>query len=306
MILRDIQFDRTRCFDVIIGVCGTERRASYICRLGVRGGRMLAIDFPEGQSYDWNAEVMREAGWTILPLRSLLTLLQQDYGDRGIPSLCIDISSMSRKTLAAIVEWLHSGNVRIERVEFAYCPAEFHSSVQAAYESTLIQARPVSRFFAGHPRSNLLPIGLVLGVGLEPGRAESIIELLEPKRSWGFVPVGGDPRFAQRSDEVVRALSGSGQIETLVNYPLHSIEAAYHRLDSLLFVTKSRYRMVISPSGPNIFGLAAQLVAADRHTDRPAVWRVGGSVNQNPRDVTEDGEVVAAEVVLASEKVGYT
>lgn len=296
MIVMDAQFDADEDFDVVIGVCGTERRSTYLARIGVKAKVSIAVDYPGEHSYANNRAIYEANGWKLMSRRSALRVAEDSLQGIRSAAMLIDISSMSRTTLAAVVEWLATSCPASVRVKFAYCPAEFLSSANAARAGAMIQAKPVLPFFAGRTRPSSLPIGLVCGLGLEPDRAVAIIELLEPQHTWAFFPVGGDARFEEEAVTLVSSLSGAGQVDTFLEYPVHSFQATFRRLESLLFAIGTQYRTVLAPSGPKMFSLICLLIGAARQDTRPAVWRVGGPVLRNPLDVTESGEVVAGEL----------
>ncbi|WP_146080641.1 MULTISPECIES: hypothetical protein [unclassified Pseudoclavibacter] len=84
-------------------------------------------------------------------------------------------------------------------------------------------------------------------------------------------------------------------------YDIRSLANLYNSLESLIFSAAVDYRMLIAPSGPKIFSLAAMLVGLPRDSRRPALWRVGStSTQEHESDVVEAGDLVAARVDLSN------
>lgn len=216
------------------------------------------------------------------------------------PRILVDISSMSRRTLARVVQalWENSG---IGDVHFVYAPARFESSAVAANLIPSLSAGPLSEYFSGGLRSPSIPVGLVLGLGLEPHRALGLVELMEPSRVWAFVAVSEDARFTDGVQRIHEGLLTPDSSVMPLYYDIRSLANLYNSLESLIFSAAVDYRMLIAPSGPKIFSLAAMLVGLPRDSRRPALWRVGStSTQEHESDVVEAGDLVAARVDLSN------
>ncbi|MFP7762036.1 hypothetical protein [Marisediminicola sp. LYQ85] len=300
MRVRDVAFNRTQQFDILVATCGYERRSSYLARLGVAAARKLAVVYPGtvGLSFASNRAIYEAEAWDQVAERELLDELARELHGAVHVSLCIDVSSMARRTIANMVE-LVSEHPNVGVVQFVYCPARYETSARAAAVVRPLSAGPITPYFSGTLRSPSIPIGLIVGLGLEPHRADGLIELLEPSRLWSFVASSEDERFATDVLSMHSSLLG-GTRSVPVSYDVHSLSDIYSSLDSLVFSAGLRYRLLIAPSGPKIFGLAALLVGANRSDSRPAIWRVGveGAIDA-PIDVLEAGDVVSAVVTLS-------
>ncbi|MEV7135735.1 hypothetical protein AB0N24_22980 [Arthrobacter sp. NPDC093128] len=182
------------------------------------------------------------------------------------------------------------------QVQFVYCPAQFDSSSEAAARVGTLSAGPVSDYFVGELRAPSVPVGLIVGLGLEPHRALGLVELVEPSRTWAFVSESIDHRFSEAASALHSNLLASPDAPTLLHYDVRSLAQTFGALESLNFAVGLKYRLLIAPSGPKIFSLACMLVGAPRVNGRPAIWRVGNANPATPSDVTEAGDVVAANV----------
>ncbi|KZE94856.1 hypothetical protein AVP42_00783 [Agromyces sp. NDB4Y10] len=300
----DHPFERGSSFDVVLAVCGYETRSSYVARLGVEGGTKLAVTYksPAGGALEANRLLYEIEGWTFIAASSLREALHRALAGRGgAGRICVDISSMARRTLATVVEvlWTLSAQHPFE-VQFLYCPATFDSSSKAARRVEALNAGPVSDYFAGELRSPSIPVGLVVGLGLEPHRALGLTELVEPTKTWAFVSDSEDARFAAEAARMHTPLFDAPANSALFHYDVRSLAEPYGALESLSFSAGLRYRLLFAPSGPKIFSLACLLVAAPRVSSRPAVWRVGTATRSEAIDIEEAGDVVASSVLFDS------
>jgi hypothetical protein len=216
----------------------------------------------------------------------------------GVKTLAVDISSMPRKTLALFVEMLSSKVGQDLEVDFLYCPGNFDESSKAANVVVPMTAEPVSEFFSGALRPPSVPIGLIVGLGLERHRAAGIVELLEPARTWFFAAAEGDERFIKAAEAVNQQLLRVASQGDVFHYDIRSLAQTYAAVESLCFSSGLDYRLIMAPSGPKLFSLACLLVASDRGYARPAVWRVGSAGFTHSVDVCESGEVSASRVVF--------
>ncbi len=300
MTPEDIVFDRSTVYDFVIGTCGYERRSSYVCRLGIDGLEKVAIVFPdtEGGAFDQNMEEYRGEGWSFANVDEALMGMSLALSKGHLRILAVDISSMPRRVIGRIIELLYSARTSAVDVHFIYCPGEFGGSARAASIEGPMSAGPISPFYAGLLRAPSIPIGLVVGLGLEPYRAAGVIELLEPARTWLFTAAMGDERFIEAAARVHSSILGSVSIDDEFTYDVRSLSDTYAILESLSFSVGLDYRLILAPSGPKLFSLACLLVGAARDDARPAVWRVGSTRKPQPMDVEEAGDVSAAVVAL--------
>lgn len=296
----DKAFDRTSQHGVVLAFCGFERRSSFICRLGPNMSRGIAATLPPtGTERELqNRSLYISAGWTVEPAQKALEDAVVEAARLQV-RLTIDISSMPRRFLADVVERLASGSgTRPESVRFLYCPGDFDQTYRAAGRDVNLSATPVSSYFAGSHRATSIPVGLVVGLGLEPHRALGIMELLEPARTWVFKSDAADHRYRGATDEVNRQVLADFGSNAVFDYDLHSLESIYFALESLAHASRNDYRLILAPSGPKIFALACLLVGSKRSRERPAVWRVGGAESGAGMDVAETGSVVCADLEL--------
>lgn len=301
---RDVTFGRNEDFDVVIATCGYERRSSYLCRLGVRGREKLAIVYPDtdGGSFSANLTSYHASDWALSDLKEALRTADAAWSSGAASKVAIDISSMPREIIGRVVQWLSEAVDRQPLdVHFIYCPGEFGASARAATVVSPMSAGPISPFYAGLLRAPSIPIGLVVGLGLEPHRAAGVIELLEPARTWLFSAAMGDHRFEKASADLHSSILGSTSPHDAFAYDVRSLMETYSMLESLAFGVSLNYRLIFAPSGPKLFALACLLIGAERDAERPAVWRVGSTKKPIPMDVEEAGEVCAAVVRFGTE-----
>lgn len=298
--VQNCAFDRSEPFDLVVISGGYESRSVYIARLEIAGQRRLAVRLPrvEGACYDSNWSYLRESGWEAVVPDTLESELRQtlERASSGLPArIAIDISSMPRTILGKILEIFNEHGAGAQ-VTFLYCPAWFETSAKQAQLDVSLSAQPVSSYFAGAVRPSHVPIGLVVGLGLEPHRSDGVREFLEPGRLWAFVAQGLDERFVSSVLEVNEYfLRGSG-VEVL-RYDIRDIAGTVRAIGSMNRSAGHHYRVVLAPSGPKVFTLACLLVGLDRAIERPAVWRVGPTADPIVAvDVEGTGEVVSCRV----------
>lgn len=290
--ISDVEYQQDAFFDLAIVTCGYERRSSFTARNGLRASARLAVRHADsaGLSFTENQELLQSSDWAIVDQEACLIVLREAIGG-GASKFAIDISSMPRRFLGQLVQILaeSSGDAQ---VDWLYAPATFDDSASAAGKIQSLIADPVSDFFSGGIRSPHVPVGLILGLGLEPHRSIGLVEFLEPSRVWAMLGQSDEPRFAEKAVDVNRELLAL-PMTTSLPYPVTSVATTFSALESLVFATQDSYRLVIAPSGPKVFGLASLLVSATAGDLRPAVWRVGGQGDAVPMDVAEVGMVVA-------------
>lgn len=291
MRIEDTPFNRAKQVDFELFVCGYENRATYVARLSSGGGERVAIDYEAAGvlSYDANISIMNSIHVARHP--EPVALAKLDAAIERAASIRVDVSSMRRSTIATIVQRLFEA--KATNVEFTYAPADYMTSSRAALVDVALSAAPVSEFFAGVIRPASVPLGLVIGLGLERHRAIGLFELLEPARTWAFVAQSDDGRFSDAAKQANPQLfEEAGSMP--YRYDIRSITRTFIAVESLLHAASPGNRLVVAPSGPKMFALASMLAAVAQPI-RPAIWRVGAQHSlENPTDVLPTGDVVAA------------
>lgn len=297
MIITDVPFRSDITYGVAIVGCGYEERSSYLVRSGLTAERRLAIDLGPGAlgSYDKNRSHLGAGNWELVELADALDALRAASG-----LVSIDISSLPRRILARLIRTLvfeTSGEVL---ADIYYAPADFAMSSTAAGRVEPLTATPLDDFFVGDVRHPSIPVALILGLGLEPHRGVGVVELLEPSRVFAMMGVSADNRFRERANSVNQEMLTSENTRVLY-YDVASISHTFAALESLCFSLQPDYRVVIAPSGPKVYALAALLVGCRRNRERPSIWRVGSQSNADAVDVRESGEVIGARIVVNDE-----
>ncbi len=292
-------FDDGAAYGLTVMSIGYERRSSYLLRSGLRGrvNYSYAFEAPRGGAYRSNADLYQSAGYSILevPEGSYGSDLESRVVDAGEANVAVDISSMTRRRLAATVLALNRAAVRARvslEVDFYYCPAMF---VQPDLDSVgVLRAGPLPGF-EGPLRRASLPVGAMIGLGYEPHRALGIIEYLEPSAAWAFIPqsTADYEREVQAANESVLTLI---PLDKQLRYSIDDPAGTVYALDSFVFAAGERRRIVLVPMGPKVFTLAALLVGLQSGYKRPAVWRVGESIHRKPAIAEEDGRVIGLRV----------
>lgn len=287
-------------YDLVIASCGYETRSSFLARSGVTGANLLALTYgTTGGAFEDNHLIFTRERWDVISDKLGLPRLREILSS-GVERVLVDISSMPRGTLASIVESL-SSCPRPLKVTFVYSRANPDQTLGAKRRPETLTAGPLSSYFSGAIRPPSVPLGLVIGLGVEPYRAMGAVELLEPTRSWIFTTDSNDGRYRIAIAEANEALLRAFKPDQLFHYDLNSVSETYLALESLCFSASTDYRLILAPSGPKVFTLACLLVAAPQSTMRPAVWRIGSRSPSRPLDVAETGDVVAAEVEIGPE-----
>lgn len=260
-----------------VAVAFTDRNTlSFIDNMAYFGASQFRIE-PKA-AYDFGGAISNE----------ISQLIQR--GNERI-KICVDISSMSRSRMAAIVESASSLSSSCTiQVDFVYCAAKYSPppDVSASIES----AAPVNSFFAGWSTSPDIPTCAIFGVGYEPDAVIGSIEYLEPGSVWAFVPEGPDPRFLEQVMKVNESLWNDISSEYVVPYRLSEPFNTFVHLESLIYSTKQHYRTILVPFGPKLFTIQCLLAACVHYPD-VSVWRVSGGESARPEDREGSGEVFA-------------
>ena len=301
-----LNFDDERELLGLVVAVGYERRSRFVAEsFGQRARHRLASAFVDQQveSFDENMQWMSEnsfaveshsddefPGWLGEQLASVVE------SDEGMEStICIDVSSLSRKRLAGTVwQVLASDVLDHAAVEFVYAPAHFEEPPE--FDGPIGLAEPAIPEFSGWAGDPASRIAMVVGVGYEPDKAIGSVEYFEATAVWAFAPNGEDRRYdvsvlaANRS--LYETLVG---VDRWVEYPVLDPYRTFTTLESLTFGLREEGRVLLVPFGPKSFALSCMLVAA-AHWPEVAVWRVSAGALGVPRDRDASGSVCSLRV----------
>jgi hypothetical protein len=248
-------------YDLAIVAVGYERRCRFVVeQSGVSATYKVGLDFGflQVESYSENRSFFERYGCEILDARDSAAfdrvsamIRQCGTRDDGQPiRIFVDISSMSRDMMSNVA--LSIGVAMAERsiqVVAAYAPAKFSGKYEAA---PIRLASPVRRELAGWSPRPDKPLGVIMGLGCEPGLALGSLQVLEPLKAWLYSPRGFDSRFEQELKEANEHVSEIFDV-TEFDYDLSDPTITRGRIEALLNSVESSFRLVAVPFGPKLY-----------------------------------------------------
>ena len=277
-------------YAAFVASVGFEERSTYIAlKFNIQATKRYAFGFTHNKKLSYEKSLLwygqskfivqepPDAAYVDLIRELVCGLANQNEKDVRI---AVDISSMTRERLAAVVSAAAScGGASRVIVDFLYALADF--SPPPEHQLPVRPAKPVIPAFAGYPEDPSIPSSCVVGIGYEPGKALGALEELEPGEIWIFVPVGGDVQFERAVRKANDILLTSSLPERVLGYNVTRPLEAFLTLESLTAALMQVSRPVLLPLGPKIFSLCTLLVAA-RHAPRVSVWRVSAGAEEEP------------------------
>jgi hypothetical protein len=256
---RHLQAPVNLTFDVAVAAIGYEQRSSHIAQhFGISAKVQLGFKFGflEEGSFQENLSFFEGRMWRVLSAQdadsfSAITkaLTCNERGPKAI-RLFVDVSSMSREMMANIALAIEAARSSIDiELTIAYAAAEFSGSYLPA---PIRLAAPVLPRLAGWSSRPDVPLGVVMGLGCEPGLALGALQVLEPTKSWLYAPRGFDQRFEK---EIERANASVADIFDVAEfeYEIYEPEVTHGRLEALLNSISPSFRLICVPFGPKLF-----------------------------------------------------
>lgn len=189
--------------------------------------------------------------------------------------ILLDISSMTRVWYGRVVTFLRDRQSKSKeevRVYFLYFPGRYPRNLIQDVPNEIFQ--PLRGFGSFGPPQ--LPICLLLGLGLDSARADSLIHRLEPERAITFT--------SSLTLDEVEALQDQFRFPvgsvTSFHYKIHDPGSLFVQVESLALGVENNFRIIGCSLGPKLFGLTLMLVAVVR--PRLSIWRVSSGRHQKP------------------------
>lgn len=274
-------------YDVLVATLGYEDRSSYISRrYPKRFQQVWAFDYTQEPvlSYPDNARhysqhtIVREpesAHRKVLGamLEGLRDSLPSDdrTGERVVPRIAVDISSMDRDRLARTVLACTEDQDEPLIVDFFYAFAEFDPDLVGSAGPVLVN-RPIDGL-EGWPTDPDAAVICVIGLGFEDRLALAAVETIEPRQTVALVPIGEDARYddvvLKHNDHFLR----SGAADAQQSYQVSAMAKSIVDLNASVSFWARESRVVLVPLGPKPFALTAILVGV-ANPGNVTVWRL--------------------------------
>lgn len=306
-----IEFERALAgeYDLGIGIVGYEARASFCpTRFAAGTKRKLALRYASNtvRSFARNNVDMEAAGFLPFDLRAANEAADTesalgaeiDKVQRDEPRLVIDISSMSRKTMAGIFAAIIGSKKSRVEVVFTYAIAAFEPPPKEY--PPMIEFGAVSNMFGGAPRGANKPTALILGLGYEAGRAISAYSQMEADEAWMLMPVNKDERYNNAVMKGNRDLLNLSSKVSSLPYDVYNPVFLYEKIRTLAVGLRTNYRLVFIPSGPKLCALMTFLVALDLYPD-VSVWRMSSGPLEPLFHRVAQGDGIAVKVAFEAQ-----
>jgi hypothetical protein len=296
-------------YDAVLATLGYERRSREV-PLQLREASVRLAPAFVGQhvgSYDSNRDQLLAAQYDVkavdegaFPQLVRTFLRNADEAAEGpTPRVAIDISSMSRWRIAAVVEELTQPEPLGDLiVDLLYAPASFQDPART--DTPILNVEPVSPYLAGWWDDLDQPLAAIIGVGYELEHASSAIDRLEPEETYVFVPQGDDPRYlaeVERSNQGL--LQQSRDIQQSLTYTVTDPYQTFQAIETLVRRLRANERIALVPLGPKIFAACASLVCSLHHPAAQLI-RVSANERRDPIDSQADGTICGLRLAVGA------
>ncbi len=194
-----------------------------------------------------------------------------DSTENDAVNILIDISCMTKTWYAAIIQFLseYENDLTCISVYFYYTPAEFSLPRRMKPVKTAHSIVQKDKVYTSTEK----PLALIINLGIEPEKAEFIINKLNPSQ---LILMYADPSFDKRYVEEIlkrnRKIIDKIEIRNFINYPVNNVKVIYEILNNICIILRLNFNVIIVPLGPKIFTLISLLLVS-RYPDID-VWRV--------------------------------
>jgi hypothetical protein len=284
--------------DVLLYTVGYESRSRHIVEnYEFAKENVLAIVYGSNQTHSFsknyefmNARRFRQCEAESKELQTEISeFIQNRQRDSGSLSISVDVSSMDRSIMAAVLLSAVEQMRALDSLSILYTPSQFLQPKLELY--------PIKAIGAAHPGISggvadpTRATSLILGIGYEYGISLSILDMHEPDVSFIFRPIGFDDRFLQSVSEANFGFDFGERNYEIIDYRLDSAAALYDSLSSLVVSMKHNTAIICVPFGPKLFS-AVCIIVARNHAPDISVLRYSTSFIAPESDVTPLCKVV--------------
>ncbi len=292
--------------DLLIYMVGYESRSghavgkiSHRSTLGVAASRNKLLHFEENLrgAEERGSILLDEAQLTDRLPEELSTFLEKHVADAGedrTPRVAVDVSSMSRHVMAAVLANVYALAVKEQiHLSILYCPGSYHEPPPATASALDLSAVEGLEGWSVYPER---PLSVIVGLGYEPELASAAIEYLDPSGTWVYVADSREPRFRAAAMEANSSIMHVVDRRRIVDYDPAEPKKLFAEMLLLAETLAKQSRVVIVTGGPKIFGAIAMLIKL-RVGDEVAVWRVSMHDYMPIKDTAAEGDIVEFEFI---------
>ncbi|WP_419826144.1 hypothetical protein [Sphingomonas sp.] len=293
-------------FDVAVAAIGYEQRCRYVVgQKNVTATRAIGLEFGflREASFASNLDFFRARGWEIHNAQGaacfdvLVAAIVEAAAEERAVSVFVDISAMSREMMANIVLALSRARSQATiRLSVAYAPTQYGISFRSA---PIRLAAPVKPELAGWSSRPDKPLGVIMGLGCEPGLSLGALQVLEPNKAWLYSPCGFDERFADALKASNEHIADIFDV-TEFDYEISEPSLTRGRIEALLNALEGSFRIICIPFGPKIYAwliLATVVFQARRGV---GVWSFSSRDQAEVVDRPVSGETIWYNVTVGA------
>jgi hypothetical protein len=292
-------------FDLFLIVSGYEKRVAYLLEeYNISANRKIALAFiekPGELNRKENEKIIMDHGFEIIPvsgenwiqLDSVFQKICLHSDNNKVAKILIDYSSMTKVWYSMIISTMVKLSLSCPHIEvyFSYTPAAFKEPGKQR------PANIAHSLYSDNKKSKdpSKPVALIIGLGLDNLRAETLIKSIKPSIIYLLYPdPGNHPSYVKKLFKNNQNLIESIEIRNLFNYPLKDLEKTDEILTNLCLDLRQKFNIIIAPVGPKVFSLISLLLAT-RYPDLD-VWRVSRGRHESAIDRIPDGDPLIYKV----------
>jgi hypothetical protein len=293
-------------FDIAICAIGYEGRSRYFWettktkakkKIAIRFGGQNELQFKNNQDFFEQEDF---SFWDLRASNSLAELCQILNLEKPTPptvTVCVDVSSMSRRMIAFVFEALEAVCFVKSKITVVYAPSAFEKTVEV---SPILVREPISKRFVGRSISPDKDLALIFGLGTAGFLSIGAVQFLEPKKSWMFAPKGVDPRFDAEVNSGFQMVTSLFDVHRQ-DYMISEPEVTKGRIEQLINTLEPYYRLAIVPQGPKIFAAIAMAILVERKDHHVAVWYFSSTESAVPVDRKAEGPIFQFSFLISKD-----
>lgn len=294
-------------YDLFILVSGYEQRCVYLPeKYNINARKKIALAFEERKGEKERKrnddyflahefQLLKTSGESLPGFSEILASISSH---KRPCKILLDYSSMTKVWISGIINEIIS-NPKYEsdfQIHFSYTPAVYNEPVKAR---NLKYTGTISYPYKKASQTNK-PTALIIGMGLDPVRAEFTKKKLNPAVTFlMYADPSNDIKYVKQVLSNNYNLIEQTEVRNLFSFPLNDLNKTNDILTELCFCLRARYNLVIAPMGPKTLTLLSLLLSA-RYPDINVI-RVSPGSNAPAFDRKPAFEPVIYEVEFHSE-----
>lgn len=271
-------------FDLVVVASGFEERCTWlVSKYNIHTKSKIAVSWNKKHFEIFksgNNKILKDKGFSFIDMAvddssSLVNFFESYLSEKKDEELniLIDYSGMTKLMFFGILNFfsLLENSKGVFHLYFSYIPVAYQKIKKPKTIRVAESIIPNARM-----KNSEKPNVLIIGLGLQAGKAEYIRELIKPDKTILLYPDPAPNECVDLIFENNKKVIGEVEMRNMINYPYDDLNSTIDILTNLVLDLRLQSNIILAPLGPKSFALATMII--NIYYPDVDIWRVSSDI----------------------------